>query len=41
MRKFTKHILSVLLCVALCCAALSAPAFAASGAGHGGWQLYH
>ena len=31
MRKFTKHILSVLLCVALCCTALSVPAFAASG----------
>ena len=31
MRKFTKHILSVLLCVVLCCTALSVPAFAASG----------
>ena len=31
MRKFTKHILSVLLCVALCCTALSVLAFAASG----------
>ena len=31
MRKFTKHILSILLCVALCCTALSVPAFAASG----------
>lgn len=31
MSKFTKHILSVLLCAALCCAVLPAPAFAASG----------
>ena len=31
MRKFTKHILSVLLCVVLCCAVIPAPAFAASG----------
>ena len=31
MSKFTKHILSILLCAALCCAVLPAPAFAASG----------
>ena len=31
MSKFTKHILSALLCAALCCTALPAPAFAASG----------
>ena len=41
MNKLATRILSVLLCVALCCTALSVPAFAASGAGHGGWQLYH
>ena len=31
MSKFTKHILSGLLCAALGCAVLPAPAFAASG----------
>lgn len=31
MNKLTTRLLSVLLCVALCCTALPAPAFAASG----------